>query len=57
VHTILDIKEYHKKNINYILEFHLIAQDVRLNWLFDIVSESCWLSGHEFESHHPHSIQ
>ena len=24
-----------------------------LRWFFDMVPESWWLSGHEFESHHP----
>jgi hypothetical protein len=31
---------------------HLTGYAFRLNWFFDMVSESWWPSDHEFESYH-----
>jgi hypothetical protein len=27
-----------------------------VKWFFNMISELYWSSGHEFKSHHPHSI-
>jgi hypothetical protein len=31
---------------------HLTVKVIKLRWFFDIVSETWWPSGHEFESHY-----